>query len=366
LVRVFALSYGLSLITSLVLRNVIGAPIWLAVIMYGTPFGICFGTVSMLRLDELRLKSYLATVLVRVFTYMAAVFVAFFIALLCNISLRTQKMPLEADVMSIIQSIVTQSYFQVSGAAAICIAFLTSSLQAISRKLGPGVLTNWLRGYYHEPREETRIFMFLDMKDSTTLAEALGHMKFSALVRDFMADLTGPVLATKAEVSHYIGDEAVITWQMELGLANASCLRFFFLFQSRLESRRAYYERNYGLLPGFKAGAHFGKVVTTEVGEIKSEIVYHGDVLNTAARIQGMCAGLGEEFLISGELAAAYEVTSTEIALAFLLKHPSGIVPIVGSTRPEKIRQAVRATEIELSREDWYRLLVAARQAPLP
>ena len=65
-------------------------------------------------------------------------------------------------------------------------------------------------------------------------------------------------------------------------------------------------------------------------------------------------------------MAAAYEVTRTEIALAFLLKHPSGIVPIVGSTRPEKIRQAVRATEIELSREDWYRLLVAARQAPLP
>jgi len=129
-------------------------------------------------------------------------------------------------------------------------------------------------------------------------------MKFSALVRDFMADLTGPVLATKAEVSHYIGDEAVITWQMERGLANANCLRLFFLFQSRLESRRAYYERNYGLLPGFKAGAHFGQVVTTEVGEIKSEIVYHGDVLNTAARIQGMCAGLGEEFLISGELAA--------------------------------------------------------------
>ncbi len=65
-------------------------------------------------------------------------------------------------------------------------------------------------------------------------------------------------------------------------------------------------------------------------------------------------------------MAVAYEVTRTEIALAFLLKHPSGIVPIVGSTRPEKIRQAVRATETELSREDWYRLLVAARQAPLP
>ena len=79
-------------------------------------------------------------------------------------------------------------------------------------------------------------------------------------------------------------------------------------------------------------------------------------------------AGSPRNHLLSlmDQMAAGYGVTRTEIALAFLLKHPSGIVPIVGSTRPEKIRQAVKATEIDLSREDWYRLLVAARQAPLP
>ena len=59
-------------------------------------------------------------------------------------------------------------------------------------------------------------------------------------------------------------------------------------------------------------------------------------------------------------------VNRTVIALAWLLKHPSGIVPIVGSTDPQRIRDAVRATELELTREEWYELLVAARGEALP
>ena len=50
-----------------------------------------------------------------------------------------------------------------------------------------------------------------------------------------------------------------------------------------------------------------------------------------------------------------------QVGLAWLLKHPAGIVPLVGSTRPERIREAAGAAEVELSREEWYRLLEAAR-----
>lgn len=66
------------------------------------------------------------------------------------------------------------------------------------------------------------------------------------------------------------------------------------------------------------------------------------------------------------EMVARLGVSRTVLALAWLLRHPAGIVPIVGSCSPEHIRDAVRATEIELDREDWYRLLVAARGERLP
>jgi predicted oxidoreductase len=66
------------------------------------------------------------------------------------------------------------------------------------------------------------------------------------------------------------------------------------------------------------------------------------------------------------EIANARDVSRTVIAYAWLLKHPSMIVPIVGTTNPDRIREAVRATEFELSREEWYRLFLAARGEPLP
>jgi predicted oxidoreductase len=65
-------------------------------------------------------------------------------------------------------------------------------------------------------------------------------------------------------------------------------------------------------------------------------------------------------------MAKAQGVSRTVLALAWLLKHPAGIVPIVGSTNPASIREAARAVEVDLAREDWYRLLEAAREDRLP
>ena len=58
--------------------------------------------------------------------------------------------------------------------------------------------------------------------------------------------------------------------------------------------------------------------------------------------------------------------TRISVALAWLLKHPGKILPIIGSIRPERIREAAQAVELELTREEWYRLLIAARGEPLP
>lgn len=66
------------------------------------------------------------------------------------------------------------------------------------------------------------------------------------------------------------------------------------------------------------------------------------------------------------EVAKARGTSRVVIALAWLLKHPSGIVPIVGSSDPQRIREAAKADEVELTRDEWYRLVLAARGEPLP
>lgn len=64
--------------------------------------------------------------------------------------------------------------------------------------------------------------------------------------------------------------------------------------------------------------------------------------------------------------AKAHGVSRTVIALAWLLKHPSKIIPIVGSNTPENIIDAAKADDVELTRDQWYRILLAARGKALP
>ncbi len=77
-------------------------------------------------------------------------------------------------------------------------------------------------------------------------------------------------------------------------------------------------------------------------------------------------AVLNETRAVLDTLAQRYSVSRTAVALAWLMHHPSCIVPIIGSTNPDHIKDAVSADSLELDREDWYRLLVAARGEPLP
>jgi predicted oxidoreductase len=65
------------------------------------------------------------------------------------------------------------------------------------------------------------------------------------------------------------------------------------------------------------------------------------------------------------EMAAAHGVSRAVVALAWLMRHPAGVIPIVGSTRPDRIRDAAKADGQQLSRDEWYHLLLAARGQPL-
>lgn len=93
--------------------------------------------------------------------------------------------------------------------------------------VGPKVLGNFVTGTYHRPKEEERIFMFIDLVDSTKLAEQLGNKRYLNLLNRFFSDLTDAVLETQAEIYEYVGDEVVVSWRFETGLQRANCIRFF-------------------------------------------------------------------------------------------------------------------------------------------
>lgn len=175
------------------------------------------------------------------------------------------------------------------------------ALRQINLFMGSNNLWKLFRGQFYTPREEERIFMFLDLKSSTTHAERLGHIQYSKLIQDCFNDL-GVVMENEAEIYQYVGDEAILTWKLKEGLTRQNCLNAFYNFKNQLNQNATYYSNTYDCIPHFKAGVHAGIVTVTEVGKYKKEIAYHGDTINTAARIQSKCNEVGKELLISEKL----------------------------------------------------------------
>jgi len=179
------------------------------------------------------------------------------------------------------------------------IMLLTLFFLQVSDKFGPGILSKFLRGKYYQPKEEARIFMFLDMKSSTSHAEQLGHEKYFNLLSDVFSDITGSILNNAGEIYQYVGDEIVVSWSLQKGLSNANCLNCFHAIQKKLDELALTYMKKYGVTPEFKAGLHHGMVTAGEVGSIKRDIVFSGDVLNTTSRIQEQCNNYQVKCLIS-------------------------------------------------------------------
>ena len=181
-------------------------------------------------------------------------------------------------------------------------SIIFSFIKIANEKFGRGVFFNFLIGKYRKPREEKRIFMFLDLQSSTTIAEQIGHYSYSELIQDCFYDLNRIVNKYDAEIYQYVGDEAVLSWKYKRGITNNNCVNLFFEFQNRIQKKQKYYKSKYNLVPVFKAGLHGGKLIVTEVGTVKKEIAYHGDVINTSARIQGECNKYNELLLCSNIL----------------------------------------------------------------
>ena len=173
---------------------------------------------------------------------------------------------------------------------------------AISENLGHHLFLNFFFGKYHRPKIEKRIFMFLDMKSSTTIAEALGHIKYFKLLDTYYKIMSDPIINSFGEVYQYIGDEIVISWKPEKGINQANCIKCFFDIRDQLYEQKEAFLKEYGFEIGFKAGIHFGEVTIGEIGDLKKEIVFTGDVLNTTARIQSLCKELESDLLISGAI----------------------------------------------------------------
>lgn len=263
-----------------------------AAVIFGTTLGIIDYFVE----KRLRNKSLGFELLIKGILFLSSWYLVGFISYTIGTSQNAKI--LDSPLLSYTELFSGNMFIASSIYTAIMILVI-SFIKQMSNKFGPGVLLPMLLGKFRKPSVEERIFLFMDLKDSTTYAEKLGHIKFSEMIQDCFMDVNRVIPSFNAEIYQYVGDEVVLSWRIQEGLINMNCIKYFFAFQEKLKRRKDYYESRYGFVPQFKAGVNLGNVTVAEVGDIKREIAYHGDTINTAARIQGVCNTYGKSFIIS-------------------------------------------------------------------
>jgi adenylate cyclase len=193
----------------------------------------------------------------------------------------------------------TQPDFTRGMGFALCLSAVFIYVTYSVRLVGGRALISLFTGRYHTPLEERLIFLFLDLRDSTKIAESIGPVNFMQLLNEFFTDVAHAVVASRGEIHKYVGDEAIVVWPLGKAGADPGCVQCVFALREKIARQAKSYERKYGLAPGFRAALHGGEVVTGEIGYFRQEIAHMGDVLNTTARILDQCRALGEEVLAS-------------------------------------------------------------------
>jgi len=176
-------------------------------------------------------------------------------------------------------------------------------LKVISEHLGPEAFWVALIGKYNKPLEEDRMFIFLDLKSSTSIAEKIGHAQYSRFINECFQILTSYIYKYDAALYQFVGDQAILSWKTSAARKTMSPLQLYFDFTGHLRAENERLQNEYGANAKFKAAIHTGLVAVAKIQSTKSEIVYHGDVLNTCARMIEECNRLGKDLLVSQNIA---------------------------------------------------------------
>jgi adenylate cyclase len=193
---------------------------------------------------------------------------------------------------------------------ALVILILFNFTRQIVKKLGHGVFLNFITGRYVKPVIENRIVMFITIRNTASIIKKLGRLRFHTFLSEFVSDITETIISYKGRIYEYVDDQIIVIWNPDHGLRNANCIRSFFEAKYSLTEQKEKYFREFGVFPGINASLHRGNLVHGEMGYVKSNIVYSGDVMNTTSRVLDACHDQQKEILVTGDLLSEIHLPS--------------------------------------------------------
>lgn len=228
------------------------------------------------------------------------VFLAFFMNFLIHVtySLLISKLSLNYAIQEFMRD-TFQTYWILEKLPSWLLIFLmTQLIIEIIEKYSPGIFLDVFLGKYVNPRIEKRIIMFIDLKDSTPIAEKLGHKDYFRFIRDFIYYMSIAIIEYNGRIYQYVGDEIVVSWPYN-PKNSKRCMDALIEARKLLQQNGERFRRKYGISPEFRVGIHAGEVTIGEIGLIKKDLAMSGDTMNTTARIRSACSELKQKFVVS-------------------------------------------------------------------
>ena len=160
-------------------------------------------------------------------------------------------------------------------------------------------------GTYHRPVIQEKVLVFLDINDSTRLAEELGPVRTKSLVGKFLFDISKPITDHGGEIYLYKGDGLIALWDWREAIRDNRILRVIDAIFATIGREQAGFLEQFGVVPSFRIGVHGGEVVVSEQGDTKRAIGVYGSTINIAARMEEAAKVHNVSCVVSGDVAEA-------------------------------------------------------------
>jgi adenylate cyclase len=171
--------------------------------------------------------------------------------------------------------------------------------------IGIETLFHLMIGTYHRPVVQQKVLVFIDINNSTALAEQLGALKIKSLVGKFLFDISKPITDHGGEIYLYKGDGLIAIWDWHEAIGHDKLLRALDAVFAAVRREEGRYLAQFGVVPRFRIGVHGGDVVVSEQGDTKRSIGIYGSTINLASRMEEAAKTHGVTCAISGDVAQA-------------------------------------------------------------
>jgi adenylate cyclase len=272
-------------------------------VLAGLVIGLVIGCYEIyLFHPRLHQSSFLRLLFLRVTIYMVTITLVILVIVTINRAYRHDQSFFEALISEESQIYLRDGKFERAIAFTFFISLTANFTRLISFKIGRGMLLNFILGVYHKPQLVKRAFLFLQIKNASPILEQFNIELYHNFLNRIYQEISLAVMRNHGYIYEYVDNQIIAYWKSNKQPAWEQHLVNCYTEIKFMMDTEPYFKETFNLTPVIVGAAHGGEVIQAEIGELKTEIVFQGDVLNTTSRILALAVNSNSDLIVSDYL----------------------------------------------------------------